>query len=460
MISGFRAVVCLLCVTAGNLAVISGCGGNPKSDYPHVVLVIVDTLRADRLGCYGFDRATSPELDALAARGTRFAHAISQSPWTRPSIGSMLTSIYPRSLGIYNEQSGVLNDRFETLAEILRDHGYRTYGATANPHMNRSFNFQQGFDEYLDSTSVWHWMAPDDGHSPSAIPTLASARQMFEVVLGWLDREDKRTARAPHYLQFNLMEVHETWSEYDLVRPEFQTEFTDVKYEKHRRYLQAVRQVSHDLNWLVDTLAKRSEWNDVVYVIVSDHGEGLDSHPHIPESDFHGTLLYESHLRVPLILFSSGDRIPQGLVIDQPVRLLEVVPTLLEIAGIAPARKTQGRSVVPLLHRTGEVALPEAFVVETEYWDSNKIGAYTEEWKMILNLDDQPGARRQELQRIGIEENGVRTDVGRKEFDELQRLIKFVRRWESQYPRVPPTLPGKDLPEEVVEQLRALGYVH
>jgi hypothetical protein len=106
------------------------------------------------------------------------------------------------------------------------------------------------------------------------------------------------------------------------------------------------------------------------------------------------------------------------------------------------------------------VDLPAAFVVETEYWDSDKIGAYTDEWKMILNLDDQQGALRQELQRIGIEENGVRTDVGLKHFDVLQDLIQYVRRWETQNPRVPSTLPGEDLPEEVVDQLRALGYVH
>ena len=135
-------------------------------------------------------------IPVLAARGTRFAHAISQSPWTRPSIGSMLTSMYPRSLGIYHEQRGRLKDRFQTLAEILRDQGYRTYGATANPHLNRSFNFQQGFDEYRDSTSVWYWMAAGDGHTPAASPTLASARQMFETMLGWLDREDERAARA------------------------------------------------------------------------------------------------------------------------------------------------------------------------------------------------------------------------------------------------------------------------
>ncbi len=255
------------------------------------------------------------------------------------------------------------------------------------------------------------------------------------------------------------MEVHETWGEYDLVRPEFKSEFAEVEYEKKRRYLQAIRQTSRDLKWLVDELSKRPGWSDAVFAITSDHGEGLDSHPQIPLSDLHGTLLYESNLRVPLILFSNGPRIPPGRIVERPVRLLDLMPTLLEIAGIDSVPKLQGSSLLPLIEGSGDVDLPDAFVAETEFWGANKIAAYTSEWKMILNLDDQRGALRQELQSVGVEENGSATDVGLKHFDVLQDLIQHVRRWESQNPRVPETPFGGDLPDEVVDQLRALGYV-
>ena len=103
----------------GVTGVLSRCSLHDSRMPPHVVLIIIDTLRADHLGCYGDKRRSSPELDDYASKGVRFAHVISQTSWTRPSVGSMLTSLYPRSLGIHHEAEGILNDRFVTLAEVL-----------------------------------------------------------------------------------------------------------------------------------------------------------------------------------------------------------------------------------------------------------------------------------------------------------------------------------------------------
>ncbi len=110
------------------------------SNRPNIVLIIIDTLRADKLGCYGFPENTSPEIDRIANKGILFENVISQSSWTRPSIGSMLTSLYPRTVGIYKEEFDILHDRYETLAEILNDNGYYTMGITANPNINSVFN--------------------------------------------------------------------------------------------------------------------------------------------------------------------------------------------------------------------------------------------------------------------------------------------------------------------------------
>lgn len=126
---------------------------------PNVVLIIIDTLRQDKLSAYGFPEETSPEIDRMAEQGVRFNRVIAQSSWTRPSIGSMLTSQYPRTLGIYKETGEVLPDDFVTIAEALREAGYTTIGATANANINTSFNFQQGFDHYVDSTVLLRWMA-------------------------------------------------------------------------------------------------------------------------------------------------------------------------------------------------------------------------------------------------------------------------------------------------------------
>src|SRR5262249_312911 len=111
---------------------------------PNVVVILIDTLRADKLGSYGSPAGASPDLDALAAGGVRFADVIAQSSWTRPSIGSILTSRYPRSLGIEKEQWDIMPDDVETAAKIFHRAGYYTIGATANPNLYKVFNFQGG----------------------------------------------------------------------------------------------------------------------------------------------------------------------------------------------------------------------------------------------------------------------------------------------------------------------------
>ena len=131
-ITGWRTVLPSL-VALGFAAASCRQETTESSKKPHVVMVIIDTLRADRLGCYGYRLPTSPEIDRYASKGVRFANVISQTSWTRPSVASMLTSLHPRSIGIYREEKEILNDRFVTLAEALEQNGYRTLGATANP---------------------------------------------------------------------------------------------------------------------------------------------------------------------------------------------------------------------------------------------------------------------------------------------------------------------------------------
>ncbi|MBI4878373.1 MAG: sulfatase-like hydrolase/transferase [Planctomycetes bacterium] len=139
-----------LCFLAAVLA--AGCApGAPAR--PNVVLVIADTLRADALGAYGNRLAASPELDAIAAAGVLCERVVAPCSWTRPSIGALLTGQYPRTLGLYEEEDEILKESCRTLADRLRDLGYATYGATANPMINAAFHFDQGFDVYLDSVS-------------------------------------------------------------------------------------------------------------------------------------------------------------------------------------------------------------------------------------------------------------------------------------------------------------------
>ncbi len=129
----------------------------------------------------------------MSHRGVRFARVLAQSSWTRPSIASLLTSRYPREIGIYKEKAHVLDDRFQTLAELLRESGYTTVGATANPNINGSFNFDQGFDHYEDSDTLFHWMQEEPGkasdHRASDPDRARAARERSR-----LDREQRAAA--------------------------------------------------------------------------------------------------------------------------------------------------------------------------------------------------------------------------------------------------------------------------
>ena len=359
------------------------CAGDGGAARPNIVLIIIDTLRADAVGIYGRTEPTSPELDALARGGVMFRRPVAQSSWTRPSIGSMLTSLYPRSIGIYKEPLQVLGPRFETLAEILKRYGYTTVGATANPNINTVFQFDQGFDHYADSNALWHWMAgKGDKRVVSSLNPLPTAPEMFDGITDWIGANGS----SPFYVQITLMEVHEARKIQERVD---RTLFAGTP---NAPYLQALHYTSGEIGRFVEALSKRPGWDNTLFVITSDHGEGLTDHPDVPMSSGHGWLLYESQLLVPLILHGPATGLPAGRVIDRPVRLLDLAPTILDLARIPLPDHLQGVSLVPLIRGDDDADTPpERFFVETEIRHAEKIGVYTTEWKYFENRDGHEG---------------------------------------------------------------------
>jgi arylsulfatase A-like enzyme len=451
-------IIALIAVAGGGLWLARRAGQQGEPHRPHIVLIIIDTLRADRMGCYGFERDTSPELDQLSRLGVRFERAVAQSPWTRPSIGSFLTSIYPRTLGIHFEKEGILADREVTLSEVLKANGYRTLGATANPHLNPSYNFHQGFDHYLDSINVFHWMPDWFDQVPSGHPPLPPATELFAKTLAFMDHENETDRSRPHYLQFNLMEVHENWGENDLVRPEFKQHFTDIDYMKERRYLQALRQLSTDIDAFLTELGSRPGWEDMLVVIVSDHGEGLGSHPSVVKGDTHGYLLYESQLVVPWFLYSTTGLVPRETVVERPVRLIDLMPTLLDLLDIPAPPRVVGTSLVPLFDG-GEVELPAGFVAETHFRNTFKLGVYTDDWNLVQNRDKHRGLDPVCLNRPGTAENGPRTNLAAQHGEVVGELSAYIASWEERHPASPPVELDGELPADMLRQLRSLGYI-
>lgn len=439
----------------------AGCQGEDGSQVPgkdappNIVLIVLDSLRADKLGCYGAPFGASVELDRLAERGVIFEQTLAQCSWTRPSIGSLVTSLHPRTVGLYKERDQALNNRFMTLPKLLKAHGYRTFGATANPNLNLRYNFHEGFDAYIESSVVFDWMGTKEGQEIRGHVSLPSAPWIYSQALDFAKSEGE----GPGFIQINVMEVHEWYvrDDYSMIRSEYRDAFLDSG-ETYPKYLQATAQLTSDTVTFIDRLAKVPGWENTLFVLVSDHGQGLDDHPDVYKSTYHGRLLYESHVVVPWVLYHPQWQ-PKRSRVSQPVRLLEVMPTVLEFAGVPVPEGIAGRSVLTLATGAAdEVKLPERFVMETHYRPT-RMAVYDPAWKLFDNQPPHETLPRIGLQAWGGKENGLKTDKSEEHPEATAALRQYLLDWEEEYPAVPPTPTTETLSDAEREQLEAIGYL-
>lgn len=422
---------------------------------PNVVLILVDALRPDKLGCYGFRDDISPEIDRMAREGVLFKNAMSQCSWTRPSVGSILTSLYPRTLGLYTKACEILNDRFTTLAEVLKSKGYLTVGITANPNMNKVYNFDQGFDHYVESDIVWEGMDAKPGQIKySATTQLKAAPEVFRIATHILGADSHR----PFFLFLHLMETHTRM--YPEPSPEFRSMFEEYKRDEERSYYLKVRQVSYEIGLFVQTLLSKPGCENTLFIISSDHGEGLYDHPSLPDSRWHGYLLYDSQVRVPLIFYHpAGGKQPR--MIEQEVRLIDLMPTILDYVKISKRPShIAGKSLLPLINGTRDtINLPEYFVAETRSNNNNKVAVYSKNLIYIENRDKYPGVNPRELQSRYRRQNGKRTDLIKQKPEVAAIMERFLKEWEGKYPQAKITPCKKKASPETLEQLKSLGYL-
>jgi arylsulfatase A-like enzyme len=429
------------------------------SGRPNVVLILIDTLRPDLLGAYGYRLPVSPELDRLAQEGVRFERVVAQTTWTRPSTASILTSRYPRDLGLFTEGDEILPSEATTLAEVLKSAGYTTLGATANPQLNSYYNFHQGFDHYSDSKVAFFAQPPDvapEKRDPKIDIWFPEAKE----VLPGLVTEVRQRGTPPYYLQVNLMEVHESNAGEMVYGPEYDELYPQIRYWKRRRYLQAIRAVSDAIEGFIQELSAAQGFERTLFVITSDHGESLRDHKHVGEPNSHGFLVYESQALVPMILYSTAGDLPRGVVIETPVRSLDLVPTILDFLEIESPSGLRGASLLPLLSDPGaEIDLPVHFVVETYFKGSDKAAVYGRDWKYVENRDGQPGTNPVELHRNDTPENGEYTDRSAEYPELVAEFAAALRQWEQDHAAATPTPSEGELSKQERDQLRALGYL-
>ncbi|HEV7734094.1 MAG TPA: sulfatase [Candidatus Binatia bacterium] len=323
------------------LLLVTACGsGGPPRDAWNVVLVGIDTLRADHLGCYGYSRPTSPRIDGLAAEGTVFRTAISPSPWTLPAFASILTGVLP-SRHRAGEGRGFLrtplDDRTETLATHLRRAGWTTASFVSNGFAGVDVGLAQGMVEHRRAVGI--------------------ARLAVDDAIAWLDGR----AREPFFLFLHIIDPHEPYEP----EPRDAEPFIDPAYAgpiglaysgtggdvqtpaDRRRVLDLydgeVHYADRLLGEVLDALTASGVDDRTMVVVVSDHGEELFEHGALG----HGRTLYDEVLRVPLVVRVPGGH-PVGQVMQQ-VSTVDVMPTVLDAVGLTVPDGLDGESLLPFV---------------------------------------------------------------------------------------------------------------
>jgi len=365
-----------------------GCGGSPTGDLAgwNLLLVTLDTTRADRLGCYGHESALTPRLDALAADGIRFDAAAAHTPLTLPSHASILTGLNPPSHGARTNGFYVLDERHRTLAEILSAAGYQTAAVIAAVVLDRRFGLEQGFDRFDDSPVA---MTAEARFSDAS-------RRAPDVTRAALEAADAFAPDSPFFLWAHYFDPHAPYDPPADLASRFPA-------DRSGRYDAEIAAMDHAIGDLLDGLAARAHLERTLVVVIGDHGEGFPG-PH--EERTHGLLVFEDTMRIPFLVSAPGG-LPEGRVDRRVARQVDVLPTVLELLGVDAgpelASILEGRSLVPrLLGRPPDdeplAAYGETLAPWASYGWSPLFALRTPRWKYIegpqpelYDLEADPG---------------------------------------------------------------------
>ncbi|UCG31881.1 MAG: sulfatase [Phycisphaerales bacterium] len=420
----------------------------------NVLWLTICTLRADHLGTYGYKHPVSPTIDALARRGVLFEQALAAAPWTRPSMAAAMTGLYPRSLNIDEptEQTNnrQLHDSFRTLAEALHDHGYYTIGITANPNLNTVFNFDQGYDHYVD-TGDFFWRS---GYGERK----RTAEQVNADLLQHLQGPSRGNKFFAH---LTYVDVHAPLLD-EAVAGRFRRLDRALRAESTASYDRQVRYVDAAIADLLQGIRALGH-EDTLVIITSDHGEGFGQYH--PEDQGHGRTLYNSTIWVPFILSHPAlERVARRHCAR--VELTCLMPTVLDLLGIEydpPAK--QGKSLKQMIYGPS-VESPFPFsVVETWFQDVGRSALIWSEWKLIAPHPEAaeggrgPSDAEYELYQFRADPEET-TNLAASRPYLVRRMENMMTAWQRTHP---PLVDGEELRVEVgvqtIEDLKALGYI-
>lgn len=456
----------------GGLGCLLACGSRP-SPPANVLLVSIDSLRADHVHADGYPRETTPTIDRLAREGARFEAAIAASSWTLPTHVTLLTSLPPEAHGV-TSSTRALAPEAVTLAEVLQAHGYRTAGFVSGPYLRAIYGFGQGFDVYDESTVA-------DGHRASHHG--ATSPRLTRLVTDFLDTWRTAEPRPPFFVFLHMWDVHYDYAPpppYDgMFDPDYAGTVTandfarnpDIRPGMARRDLEHVialydgeiRYTDEHLGRIIAHLGELGVLDDTVVVVTADHGEEFFEHGR----KGHDARLYDELLRVPLVV-RFPRRVAPGQVVGAQVRQMDVAPTILGLLGIAAPPGFAGPrpaavDLGPWIAGSGERPAPRlpAFASTAAYDGSGRnaqVALRTADAKYVegltaparaqfYDLATDPGERKNLLARPADPPRGV------------EALRDEVRRWTASYPPERRLSAEIELSPELRLRLLQLGYL-
>ena len=419
----------------GLLVLMAGCHQaglvrQTKTPEFNILLISIDTLRADHLGCYGYSATKTPTIDELAREGTLFSRCYTPVPVTLPSHISIMTGLYPLSHGVRNNGTFVAGPELLTLAEILKGRGYQTAAFVGSFVLDRRFGLDQGFDTYDD------YMSKDQ----SQPLLLYNERKAEDVVSGadkWLKENGKN---KPFFLWMHCFDPH---APYEPPEP-FATAYKNNPYDGEISYTDQM------LGKVMTTLKEMNLWDQTLIIFTADHGEGLGDHG----EKTHAIFIYDSTLHVPLI-FRYPKLLPQNAKVSQEVSTIDIFPTVLDLVSLKPDKNCQGKSLTGLLQGKDEPVRSELFC-ETYYplynhgWSPIE-ALRTSEWVYMKaprpELYDMVNDRKQ-LKNLYESHKEIASRLD----SQMEELKKRIAHSQTQAKKV-------TMDQETTQRLRSLGYV-
>jgi len=470
---------------------------------PHVLLIMVDALRGDRLSCYGYRGNDTPVIDALATEGVLFEQTIAQSSWTRPATASLVSSLYASSHKTYLKPD-LLPDQVLTLPEVLRENGYTTVGFADNINISEAFNFQQGYDQFSYLSPDYFFFADESSCQLAYYNVLRLIREKFLVKSKYVQHYyqdadvvnervtavlEKTATRGPTFIFAHYMEPHdpyfahpyngEGFARVSVPHPDPQlADKLSLLYDGEISFL------DERLGTLFDSMRRLGLYENTLIVLTADHGEEFYDH----QGWWHGLTLYNEQIRIPLIIKLPGSRLA-GTRISGMVSQIDIAPTIVAAIGGEPVPEFQGMDLLPSLVEPSDILgdsgggspegqtaepglagdeqpatvdsrLPDSVYSEEDHEGNVIQSVMTGEWKLIVANQDNPrGLPTVALFNLAEDpgETHNLAEENQAKVEELRRLMEecLARALESGIQR----LEGGELEESTRQRLEALGYM-